>query len=132
MGQNRTLRCLFAGVPPPTVTWLMNGRTLVDSPRIIVSNSSGVSNINIQSFRSSDAGLYTCVITNVAATVNSTFLLEIESKCILVNSHTVVRFCLLAILVLSFEIFYSPASLLEVRANLHKTFLYSLVLFHLL
>ena len=79
-GQMVTLLCEVEGDPIPTVTWHFNGTLLRDSERIAITSSTGMSRVRILTSRLSDAGLYTCFATNDAATINSTFQLEIQSE----------------------------------------------------
>ncbi|XP_066514938.1 hemicentin-1-like, partial [Hoplias malabaricus] len=57
------LECSAEGVPPPTLSWLKDGRPLEDSPAVVQQNGQI---LKIHRVQVADAGLYTCVASSVA------------------------------------------------------------------
>ncbi|XP_075159070.1 sidekick cell adhesion molecule isoform X3 [Haematobia irritans] len=67
-GKDATVSCRAVGAPNPNITWIYNETQLVEiSSRIQILESG---DLLISNVRESDAGLYTCVRSNEAGTVN--------------------------------------------------------------
>ncbi|XP_073831579.1 sidekick cell adhesion molecule isoform X12 [Musca autumnalis] len=67
-GKDATISCRAVGAPSPNITWIYNETQLVEiSSRIQILESG---DLLISNVRESDAGLYTCVRSNEAGTVN--------------------------------------------------------------
>uniref|UniRef100_A0A1I8MGF4 Uncharacterized protein n=1 Tax=Musca domestica TaxID=7370 RepID=A0A1I8MGF4_MUSDO len=67
-GKDATISCRAVGAPNPNITWIYNETHLVEiSSRIQILESG---DLLISNVRESDAGLYTCVRSNEAGTVN--------------------------------------------------------------
>ena len=79
-GMRFELVCTFTGIPPPRIRWEKDGSVfpLGDGRRII--NSTGRSQLEINSLALSDAGVYTCSVTNVANTATMSVRLEVRGK----------------------------------------------------
>ena len=77
-GTRFVLVCTFTGVPTPNVRWEKDGSVfLLGGGRSIV-NSTGRSQLVINSLALSDAGVYTCSVTNMAGTATNSVQLEVE------------------------------------------------------
>ncbi|KAL9873746.1 sidekick cell adhesion molecule isoform 7-T7 [Glossina fuscipes fuscipes] len=67
-GKDATITCRAVGAPNPNITWIYNETQLVEiSSRVQILDSG---DLLISNVRESDAGLYTCVRSNEAGTVN--------------------------------------------------------------
>ncbi|KAM7347893.1 sidekick cell adhesion molecule isoform 5-T5 [Cochliomyia hominivorax] len=67
-GKDATISCRAIGAPNPNITWIYNETQLVEiSSRVQILESG---DLLISNVRESDAGLYTCVRSNEAGTVN--------------------------------------------------------------
>ncbi|XP_037934636.1 protein sidekick isoform X4 [Teleopsis dalmanni] len=67
-GKDATISCRAVGAPNPNITWIFNEMQLVEiSSRVQILESG---DLLISNIRESDAGLYTCVRSNEAGTVN--------------------------------------------------------------
>ena len=74
------LVCSFTGIPAPKIHWEKNGSVLLlgEGRRII--KTSGRSQLEINNLTLSDAGVYTCSVTNVAGNVTRSVRLEVEGE----------------------------------------------------
>ena len=79
-GDRFELVCTFTGIPAPEIHWEKDGSffLLGDSRR--VTNSAGSSQLKINSLALSDAGMYTCSVTNVAGMAVRTVRLEVRGE----------------------------------------------------
>ena len=79
-GERFELVCTFTGVPAPMIHWEKNGSVFLlgEGRRII--NSTGRSQLEIENLRVSDAGVYTCSVTNVAGNVSRSVRLEVRGE----------------------------------------------------
>ncbi|XP_015434395.1 PREDICTED: myosin light chain kinase, smooth muscle-like [Dufourea novaeangliae] len=66
------LGCGIRGSPSPTPTWFRNGRPLERSSRIKRYIDGNTAKIEISKVKASDAGVYTCVATNVLGSTKNT------------------------------------------------------------
>ncbi|KAM7318951.1 hypothetical protein ACRRTK_022063 [Alexandromys fortis] len=70
------LDCKVSGLPPPELTWLLNGRpVLPDASHKMLVRETGVHSLLIDPLTQRDAGTYTCVATN--KTGQNSFSLEL-------------------------------------------------------
>ena len=77
-GTRFVLVCTFTGVPAPQIRWEKDGSVfLLGGGRSIV-NSTGRSQLVINSLLQSDAGVYTCSVTNMAGSATNSVRLEVE------------------------------------------------------
>ncbi|XP_048833472.1 hemicentin-1 isoform X1 [Brienomyrus brachyistius] len=76
--QNRqvTLECKSDAVPPPTLTWLKNGKSLQASPRVRILSNGRYLQINNAELR--DRAQYTCVASNIAGNTTREFNLGVN------------------------------------------------------
>ncbi|XP_019904855.2 hemicentin-1 isoform X2 [Esox lucius] len=88
--QNRqvTLECKSDAVPPPTLTWLKDGKTLQASPRVRVLSSGRYLQINMAEL--GDGAQYTCVASNVAGKTTRQFNLAVNVAPIIAEGPDVV------------------------------------------
>ncbi|XP_042230990.1 hemicentin-1-like isoform X2 [Homarus americanus] len=71
-----TITCFIVADPPPTITWLKDGKSLSSlSSEVTVDNRGR--HLTISYAQPSDSGNYTCQATNVAGTTNLTTLLSV-------------------------------------------------------
>ena len=79
-GERFELVCTFTGVPPPMIRWEKDGSVFLlgEGRRII--NSTGRSRLEINSLALSDAGVYSCSVSNVADTDMRSVRLEVRGE----------------------------------------------------
>ncbi|XP_005733181.1 hemicentin-1 isoform X1 [Pundamilia nyererei] len=70
--------CDASGIPPPTLTWLKNGRTIENSESLEMHIFSGGSKLQIARSQLSDSGTYTCVASNVEGKAYKRYRLTIQ------------------------------------------------------
>ncbi|XP_040926337.1 hemicentin-1 isoform X2 [Betta splendens] len=73
-----TFACDAAGIPPPSLTWLKNGRPLETSESLEMHIFSGGSKLQIARSQLSDSGTYTCVASNTEGTAHKSYRLTIQ------------------------------------------------------
>uniref|UniRef100_A0A4D5R9E2 Peroxidasin n=1 Tax=Scolopendra viridis TaxID=118503 RepID=A0A4D5R9E2_SCOVI len=71
-------RCEAQGSPPPHLTWLKNGRSIVPTTRIIV--DLGGTHLRIGSIHKTDEGRYKCRAQNIAGTADAVAVLKVNAK----------------------------------------------------
>ncbi|XP_073903349.1 hemicentin-1 isoform X3 [Castor canadensis] len=76
VGQRVDIPCNAQGSPPPVVTWLKSGRTVLIDGVQHISSSDGTLSINRAVL--SDAGVYTCVATNIAGSDETEIMLHVQ------------------------------------------------------
>ena len=79
-GDGFILMCSFTGVPLPNILWEKDGSVFLLGEGRRVINSTGKSQLEINSLAFSDAGLYSCSVTNVAGTDMRSVRLKVEGK----------------------------------------------------
>ena len=78
-GDRFELVCSFTGIPAPEICWEKDGSLfLLGEGRII--NSTGRSQLVIYSLALSDAGVYTCTVSNVVGMDASSVRLEVRGE----------------------------------------------------
>ncbi|XP_028301363.1 hemicentin-1 isoform X2 [Gouania willdenowi] len=73
-----TFACDATGIPPPTLTWLKNGRPMENSESLEMHIFSGGSKLQIARSQLSDSGTYTCTASNVEGKAIKNYLLTIQ------------------------------------------------------
>ncbi|XP_072429742.1 hemicentin-1 isoform X3 [Chiloscyllium punctatum] len=73
-----TFACDATGIPPPTLTWLKNGRTFANAESLEMHILSGGNKLQIARSQLSDSGTYTCVASNVEGTARKNYILTIQ------------------------------------------------------
>ncbi|XP_076007425.1 hemicentin-1 [Genypterus blacodes] len=73
-----TFACDATGVPPPSLTWLKNGRSIETSESLEMHIFSGGSKLQIARSQLSDSGTYTCVASNVEGKARKSYHLTIQ------------------------------------------------------
>uniref|UniRef100_A0A3Q2GH42 Hemicentin-1 n=1 Tax=Cyprinodon variegatus TaxID=28743 RepID=A0A3Q2GH42_CYPVA len=71
-----TLECHAAGNPPPQISWLMNGRPLLLSPRTRLLSGDAV--LRIFRVQQSDSGVYTCVARSQAGLAELSYDVQVQ------------------------------------------------------
>ena len=79
-GDRFVLVCSFSGTPPPVVGWQKDGSIFLTEEGRTIINSTGRSQLEINSLALSDAGVYTCTVTNVAGTDMRSVRLEVRGE----------------------------------------------------
>ena len=85
-GSSVTLSCTSRGSPPDTFTWMKDGGpTVLQSTNISILNYTSTTavfraNYSITNFVRSDAGVYTCTVTNGIGSDNATFTVYLSGK----------------------------------------------------
>ncbi|XP_066048296.1 hemicentin-1 [Chamaea fasciata] len=75
LGQALELRCRGSAVPPPRLSWLRDGRPLLEKPGLSISGDGSV--LKIEGAQVQDAGRYTCEATNVAGKTEKNYNVNI-------------------------------------------------------
>ncbi|TRZ22552.1 hypothetical protein HGM15179_004536 [Zosterops borbonicus] len=75
LGQSLELRCRGSAVPPPRLSWLRDGRPLLEKPGLSISGDGSV--LKIEGAQVQDAGRYTCEATNVAGKTEKNYNVNI-------------------------------------------------------
>ncbi|XP_071373120.1 hemicentin-1, partial [Centroberyx affinis] len=73
-----TFACDATGIPPPSLTWLKNGRPIENSESLEMHILSGGSKLQIARSQLSDSGTYTCVASNVEGKARKSYHLTIQ------------------------------------------------------
>uniref|UniRef100_A0A3B4Z1V9 Hemicentin-1 n=1 Tax=Stegastes partitus TaxID=144197 RepID=A0A3B4Z1V9_9TELE len=73
-----TFACDATGIPPPSLTWLKNGRPIENSESLEMHIFSGGSKLQIARSQLSDSGTYTCVASNVEGKAHKSYHLTIQ------------------------------------------------------
>ncbi|XP_067893515.1 hemicentin-1 isoform X1 [Heterodontus francisci] len=73
-----TFACDATGIPPPTLTWLKNGRTIANAESLEMHILSGGSKLQIARSQLADSGTYTCVASNVEGMAQKNYILTIQ------------------------------------------------------
>ncbi|KAK2835266.1 hypothetical protein Q5P01_015750 [Channa striata] len=73
-----TFACDATGIPPPSLTWLKNGRPIEISESLEMHIFSGGSKLQIARLQLSDSGTYTCVASNVEGSAQKKYHLNIQ------------------------------------------------------
>ena len=79
-GDRFELVCSFTGVPAPEIRWEKDGSLFLLGEGRRVINSTGRSQLEIYGLTLSDAGVYTCTVSNVADTAARSVRLEVRGK----------------------------------------------------
>ena len=80
VGDHFELVCSFTGIPAPDVHWEKDGSVFPLGEGRRVTNSTRRSQLEINSLALSDAGVYTCSVTNVAGVDTRSVTLEVGCK----------------------------------------------------
>ncbi|XP_028259472.1 hemicentin-1 [Parambassis ranga] len=73
-----TFSCDATGIPPPSLTWLKNGRPIENSESLEMHIFSGGSKLQIARSQLSDSGTYTCVASNVEGKAHKSYRLTVQ------------------------------------------------------
>ncbi|CAJ0958519.1 unnamed protein product, partial [Mesorhabditis belari] len=76
LGDEVRFRCEALGTPPLTFSWLKNQALVEKSRRIKIKTRENSSRLVIQHLDVLDSGYYQCVVSNSAASVNTTSVLR--------------------------------------------------------
>ncbi|KAF3823359.1 hypothetical protein GH733_010795, partial [Mirounga leonina] len=83
------LLCQSDAIPPPTLTWLKDGRPLLKKPGLSISENGTV--LKIEEAQVQDTGRYTCEATNVAGKTEKNYNVNIWGSPVLADSAGRVR-----------------------------------------
>ncbi|KAJ1172187.1 hypothetical protein NDU88_004037, partial [Pleurodeles waltl] len=75
MSHALTLQCQSNAIPPPTLTWLKDGRPLLKKPGLSISENGSV--LKIDGAQVPDTGRYTCEATNIAGKTEKNYNVNI-------------------------------------------------------
>ncbi|KAL1022832.1 hypothetical protein UPYG_G00032950 [Umbra pygmaea] len=78
MGNPVTFACDAMSIPPPSVTWMKNGRPIENSDSLELHILSGGSKLQIARSQLSDSGTYTCVASNLEGKARKNYHLTIQ------------------------------------------------------
>nr|XP_048286978.1 hemicentin-1 isoform X1 [Myodes glareolus] len=81
-----TLLCESSGIPPPNITWKKKGSLVLTDSAGRVRILSGGRRLQISVAEKADAGLYTCVASNVAGIANKDYNLQVYVRPSIANS----------------------------------------------
>ncbi|KAG5276279.1 hypothetical protein AALO_G00130100 [Alosa alosa] len=73
-----TFSCDASGIPPPSLTWLKNGRPIENSDSLEMHIVSGGSKLQIARSQLADSGTYTCLASNLEGKARKTYHLTIQ------------------------------------------------------
>ncbi|KAG5850585.1 hypothetical protein ANANG_G00084020 [Anguilla anguilla] len=73
-----TFACDATGIPPPSLTWLKNGRPIANSESLEMHILSGGSKLQIARTQLSDSATYTCVASNVEGKARKNYHLTVQ------------------------------------------------------
>ena len=76
-GTHFELVCTFTGIPVPDISWVKDGSVFLLGEGRRVINSTGRSQLEINSLTLSDAGVYSCSVTNIAGNVTRSVSLKV-------------------------------------------------------
>ena len=79
-GDHFVLVCSFIGTPPPMVAWQKDGSMFLLGEGRSIMNSTGRSQLEINSLALSDAGVYSCSVTNNAGMNTRSVRLEVRGE----------------------------------------------------
>ena len=79
-GEGFELVCTFTGVPAPDIHWEKDGSVFLLGEGRQIINSTGRSQLEINSLLQSDTGMYTCMVTNIADTATRSVRLEVRGE----------------------------------------------------
>ena len=79
-GDRFELVCSFTGIPAPDIHWEKDGSVLLLGEGRKVMNSTGRSQLVINSLALSDAGVYSCSVSNIAGTAARSVRLEVRGE----------------------------------------------------
>ena len=74
------LVCTFTGIPAPQIRWEKNERVFLLGKGRSIINSTGRSQLEINSLALSDAGVYNCSVSNIAGTDMRSVRLEVRGE----------------------------------------------------
>ena len=80
VGDRFILVCSFIGTPPPVVGWQKDGSVFLLGKGRTIINSTSRSQLVINSLALSDAGEYTCSVTNYGGTDTRSVRLEVRGE----------------------------------------------------
>ncbi|XP_034438633.1 hemicentin-1 isoform X1 [Hippoglossus hippoglossus] len=73
-----TFSCDATGIPPPSLTWMKNGRPIENSESLEMHIFSGGSKLQIARSQLSDSGTYTCLASNVEGNARKSYHLTVQ------------------------------------------------------
>ncbi|KAI1891477.1 hypothetical protein AGOR_G00144220 [Albula goreensis] len=73
-----TFACDATGIPPPSLTWLKNGRPIANSESLEMHILSGGGKLQIARTQLSDSATYTCVASNVEGEARKNYQLTVQ------------------------------------------------------
>ena len=76
-GEHFELVCSFTGIPAPETHWEKDGSVLILGEGMRIINNTGRSQLEIISLLHSDAGVYSCSVSNVAGMAAQSVRLEV-------------------------------------------------------
>ena len=79
-GDSFQLVCSFTGIPAPDICWEKDGSVFLLGEGRKVTNSTGRSQLVINSLALSDAGVYSCSVRNVAGMDTRNVRLEVRGE----------------------------------------------------
>ena len=79
-GMRFELVCTFTGVPDPAIHWEKDGSVFILGGDRRIINSTGRSALEINSLLVSDAGVYTCSVSNVGGMAMRSVRLEVRGE----------------------------------------------------
>ena len=82
-GERFELVCTFTGVPAPEIHWEKDGSVFLLGVGRRIINSTGRSALEIERLRVSDAGVYSCSVSNVGGNASRGVRLEVRGEGVL-------------------------------------------------
>ena len=79
-GEDIILSVNFVGVPPPFITWLLNGMEMRQSDRITFQKRDDFARVLVNGCNVSDTGTYELTLSNSAGEVNASCIVTVYGK----------------------------------------------------
>ena len=75
------IECVVEGTPTPKVTWMKDDAILVTQGNLFISSGpNGVARVRIDSVLMVYSGMYSCSASNLAGSVQQTFLVRVKGR----------------------------------------------------
>ncbi|PNI67325.1 HMCN1 isoform 2 [Pan troglodytes] len=84
-GKSISLECEVQGIPPPTVTWMKDGRPLIKAKGVEILDEGHI--LQLKNIHVSDTGRYVCVAVNVAGMTDKKYDLSVHAPPSIIGNH---------------------------------------------
>ncbi|XP_011902754.1 PREDICTED: hemicentin-1 isoform X2 [Cercocebus atys] len=84
-GKSISLECEVQGIPPPTVSWMKDGRPLIKAKGVEILDEGHI--LQLKNIHVSDTGRYVCVAVNVAGMTDKKYDLSVHAPPSIIGNH---------------------------------------------